>query len=488
MGNYLSSSNLTAGRKRNLSQAELDDVDESDARSAKRRKTSDYIYEALFVNGENSDVTICALGQEWALHKTFLCQSGFFSSMFSGAWKESSLNRIEMLIPDEFVTQEALTIVFGFLYRDEILIDPSTVASVLATASLLNLDHLIQQCADVMLENINMDTVCTYYTTGRLYGAKDVPEKCIKYLQATLMPTMTVQLLRAIDPELMMKLIESVDLFVLQVEMDVYSMLRKWLFLRLNPNYEGSIKDLVQDTDTFIKSEMANNWKPSFLETPHADPYVEVFKTLRIEHILTDLSSVQIVESDGILPNGWLLNCYRSLWLHLLRLDNGQDIGPKDIDVEIFDKKSMRCGRKLDMEGQYCWRWTGFNYGIDIVVSCLNRRILLKRNIPSSNCHSVVAPQTRKHFVYRLTVVAASDLNQSPLTQTTGIKHQSLRKDEEVCVLTVDEDINFPIYISCNFLLYTPHQDAPKGPPVADIAAAAGIISPSAQNDSVMTN
>jgi len=151
---------------------------------------------------------------------------------------------------------------------------------------------------------------------------------------------------------------------------------------------------------------------------------------------------------------------------------SGQDVGPKDLDAETFDKESVRCGRKLDTEGLCCWRWTGFDYGIDLVVSCFNRRIFLKRKIPSSNCQSVVHLQPRKHLTYRLTVSAASDLHQSPLTQTTGIKHHRLRKDKQVCVLRVERNISFPIYLSCNFLLYTPHPDAPNGPLVADIAAA----------------
>ncbi len=40
----------------------------------KLKSTSQYIYETLFINGENSDVSIVALGKEWRLHKVYLCQ------------------------------------------------------------------------------------------------------------------------------------------------------------------------------------------------------------------------------------------------------------------------------------------------------------------------------------------------------------------------------------------------------------------------------
>ena len=42
----------------------------------KLKSTSKYIYETLFVNGENSDIKIFALGKAWYLHKIYLCQVG----------------------------------------------------------------------------------------------------------------------------------------------------------------------------------------------------------------------------------------------------------------------------------------------------------------------------------------------------------------------------------------------------------------------------
>lgn len=100
----------------------------------KLKSTSKYIYQTLFLNGENSDIRICALGQEWNLHKVYLCQvtyteqqscsvtdsghvtlvlsflavlqSGYFSSMFSGSWKESNMMEINLEIPDQNIDTE----------------------------------------------------------------------------------------------------------------------------------------------------------------------------------------------------------------------------------------------------------------------------------------------------------------------------------------------------------------------------------------------
>lgn len=108
-------------------------------RRKKLKSTSKYIYQTLFLNGENSDIKICALGEEWSLHKIYLCQSGYFSSMFSGSWKESNMNIIELEIPDQNIDIEALQVAFGSLYRDDVLIKPSRVIAILAAACMLQL-------------------------------------------------------------------------------------------------------------------------------------------------------------------------------------------------------------------------------------------------------------------------------------------------------------------------------------------------------------
>lgn len=47
--------------------------------------------------------------------------------------------------------------VFGSLYLDEVTIDPKDVISVLATATLFQLDELINRCSEVMIETVNAE-------------------------------------------------------------------------------------------------------------------------------------------------------------------------------------------------------------------------------------------------------------------------------------------------------------------------------------------
>jgi len=89
------STSITRKRKDRLGNESDDQYsDVSCSRSYKRRRlksTSEYIYNALFLQGENSDIKIRALGQEWDLHKVYLRQAGYFSGMFNSSWKETSM-------------------------------------------------------------------------------------------------------------------------------------------------------------------------------------------------------------------------------------------------------------------------------------------------------------------------------------------------------------------------------------------------------------
>lgn len=53
--------------------------------------------------------------------------------------------------------------VFGSLYLDEVVIEPKVVISVLATATLFQLDELINRCAEVMIETVNAEVSSTLF-------------------------------------------------------------------------------------------------------------------------------------------------------------------------------------------------------------------------------------------------------------------------------------------------------------------------------------
>uniref|UniRef100_A0A8C9H604 Germ cell-less 1, spermatosis associated n=1 Tax=Piliocolobus tephrosceles TaxID=591936 RepID=A0A8C9H604_9PRIM len=382
-------------------------------RRKKLKSTSKYIYQTLFLNGENSDIKICALGEEWSLHKIYLCQSGYFSSMFSGSWKESSMNIIELEIPDQNIDVEALQVAFGSLYRDDVLIKPSRVVAILAAACLLQLDGLIQQCGETMKETINVKTVCGYYTSAGTYGLDSVKKKCLEWLLNNLMTHQNVELFKELSINVMKQLIGSSNLFVMQVEMDIYTTLKKWMFLQLVPSWNGSLKQLLTETDVWFSKQRKE----------------------------------------------WLSSVYKQQWFAMLRAEQDSEVGPQEINKEELEGNSMRCGRKLAKDGEYCWRWTGFNFGFDLLVTYTNRYIIFKRNTLNQPCSGSVSLQPRRSIAFRLRLASFDSSGKLICNRTTGYQILTLEKDQEQVVMNLDSRLLiFPLYICCNFLYISPEK------------------------------
>lgn len=66
--------------------------------------TTQYIYQTLFKDEKNADISVMALGKVWHLHKVYLCQSPYFNSMFNGSWRETFQDFISIEIMDSKIT------------------------------------------------------------------------------------------------------------------------------------------------------------------------------------------------------------------------------------------------------------------------------------------------------------------------------------------------------------------------------------------------
>lgn len=224
MGNFLPAQTPPLSQRRTTSNKKRSFVEEDSHTNlvvkAKKRKTNTtslYIYNQLFQNGEGSDITVKALKKEWKLHKVYLKQALYFRTMFSGDWKEKDQKEIELIVPDSKITREALDTAFGYLYSDIIEVDQSTAESVLAAASLIQFEGLMQACSQVMLETVSSKNVSKFYESSRLYGQQIVENNCVTWLENNIM----LQAMRGthigIENELMIRILSSSKLFVIQV-------------------------------------------------------------------------------------------------------------------------------------------------------------------------------------------------------------------------------------------------------------------------------
>jgi len=424
--------------------------------------TSQYIYENLFQAGRDSDVTVVALGRSWNLHKLYLSQSAYFSSMFSGRWSDGCKDTVNINIVDPVITLDALHITLGSLYQDEITVEPSDVIPVLAAASLFTLEGLISQCLVIMDETVNVQTVVKYWEASVQYGCMEMVRTCQDWLAVNLLSHLPDHpaRLREIPPPLMSELVTSPDLFVMQTEFSVYVLLRLWVFLQLHPAWDtGEPQEAVLQSHKYFQNlSQANKTGQTeyFLEQEEAQPYLSVFRNIRLPHLINHHMDVAMLVSDRIVPDSWMSSTYYARWMTLLRLDSGIDKGPQDLDEETFNRECLRCGRTLNTDGQHMWRWTGFNSGLDLIVTYDSFRLTLKRNIATDH-EALTSTHKKRHVSYRVTVVSMNDQKQPIYRETSGIKQASLGKNEMVTMLELDPVMTvFPLLLSFNFCVSTP--------------------------------
>jgi len=429
----------------------------------KKRKlltTSEYIYRNLFMSGTDSDVTVTALGRSWHLHKLYLCQSAYFSSMFSGRWKDGGLDKVNIPVVDPNITLDALHVALGSLYQDELCVEPSEVIPILACATLLQLEGLISQCEAIMEETINVQTVVRYHDAASQYGVLDLAKSCFDWLIMNLLSHLPdhPSKLRDIPPSLMAALVGSPQLFVMQTEFSVYVLLRLWVFLQLHPAWDGEPQDAVVQSHKYFQALSQTNTGRAtyFLDLDAASQYLPVFRNIRLPHLINHHMDVAMLVSDRIVPDSWMSATYYTRWMTLLRLDSGIDRGPQDLGQDTFDRECLRCGRTLNTDGQHVWRWTGFNSGLDLIVTYDNYKLTLKRNIVSDH-EALTATHKKRHVSYRVTVASMNEQKQPTYQETSGIKQASLGKNESVTMLELDSSKTvFPLLLSFNFCVTTP--------------------------------
>ncbi|XP_036271684.1 germ cell-less protein-like 1 [Pipistrellus kuhlii] len=427
---------------------------EASRSQSKKVITSEYAYQTFFLNGETSDIKIRALGQVWCLHKRYLRQSVYFATLLRNSCDHSNKDIIDLDIRDHNIDVESLNFVLGSLYRDEYdLREPLRVSRVLATACLLQVEDLIEMCEEIMKEAVNAKTVCGYYATAEAYGAASLKTECFAWLLHNLMTHPTVELFKEISIDLMSQLISSADLLVIQKEIDVYTTLKEWVFLRLNPAWRGTIQQLLERANHWFSRLRGRNASVAFLETRRGRPFQAVFKNLRFQHIICDLASTRVIEEDTLIPSEWLSRVYKQQWFTLLRAQRSREIGPRYANETELEKHSMRCGKMVLKEGKFSWKWSGFNFGFPLHVIFTNDYIIFKQNLVTKPGVGSVCLRSLRNIAFRLTLVYFDSRGKVIFSQTTGYRTLTFVNDEDHLIMKLDSNVLcFPLYVFCNFL------------------------------------
>lgn len=146
-----------------------------------------------------------------------------------------------------------------------------------------------------------------------------------------------------------------------------------------------------------------------------------------------------------------------------------------------FNRNCLRCGRTLNSTNssgqQHMWRWTGFNMGVDLIVTFDNWNLSMKRSLGSTGTHeheALLSNHKKRHITYRVSVFSLNDQKQIIYKETSGIQTVSLGRNASQPLLRVDPSkATFPLLLSFNFAVTTPlaneNGDEPVGGDHADV-------------------
>lgn len=120
----------------------------------------------------------------------------------------------------------------------------------------------------------------------------------------------------------------------------------------------------------------------------------------------------------------------------------------------------VRCARVLDDITYQKWRWTSFNFGVDIVLIS-ELKVLSIRRHHRTEPERLLSFHAKRHMLVRITLYSINDQRQVTHSQSTDITYMTLDKNEEVPIMYFDSELVFPIMISVNILCTTPFKITP---------------------------
>uniref|UniRef100_A0A5K3F120 BTB domain-containing protein n=2 Tax=Mesocestoides corti TaxID=53468 RepID=A0A5K3F120_MESCO len=505
------------------------------------------------LKGEGSDITVSALGRDWALHRIYIKQSPFFAAMLEGGWKESESNRIILELSDENITHEALHVVFGSFYLDSVTLSDQTVLSILAAATWFHLEDIRRLCSDFLRRTVRLDTLIDLYTIAGKYNLPELSQTCVNWLSQKLLvlPDTPVffSLLKRIPIPLMHSVVRHPKLVVIQLEQDVFICLLKWLYLQHHPDKEYCpAAQLLKEAYQYYTTTEAG-----FLESPDGAAYAAVFRGVRWEHVVSIYKATQRIVQDRIVPRVWLLEAFQRQWMQLLlsheaqcstssthhhhhhagtlrstaanatflaaylspRLNgdaarhqqtsassDGRELPgpPSDLPDSLFWRHSERFGRWMSSGEHTCsWRWTGYHFGVDILIKYRRRAFHVIRLTDAASAEGSVCRAREHRLKISMSVLSApSEETATPTADAAANSDASatdssasedassvgcLGDDWEVCgwpggsrvcfsglktfdmlenasyeVVRLPDDFAFPAVVSANILRYDPVQ------------------------------
>jgi len=137
---------------------------------------------ALFGN-----VTFQLSKEEIKSHKVFLyTRSDYFRAMFERKMIESQKNVIRIGDENDSISAEAVKSMLQFIYCDTLQTDVNNAIELLALSSQYNLNRCMDLCENIVMKNVETDTVVYVLQLAKLHHSKRLISFCISLIKSQL--------------------------------------------------------------------------------------------------------------------------------------------------------------------------------------------------------------------------------------------------------------------------------------------------------------
>ncbi|MEJ1273754.1 transforming acidic coiled-coil containing protein 2 [Cricetulus griseus] len=291
-------------------------------------------FQKIFSNIDNSDiqsgeadVILQCLGFKWELHHSQIFQSETLAKLYLTALKQNTKSQakelhkilkarpcerikekspvkkmiISLKINDPAVTRVAFALALKNLYMNEVEMNVDNVLGVLASAHILQFNHLFQKCVNMMLSRLTPSTIKNFYLAGCKYKEEQLTIACEKWLAINLVPLVGTQIhLRHIPQHLLHKVLQSPRLFTFS-EFHLLKTLLMWVYLQMNSKVQ-----VIPIHETMLAYFSSFSKKCCFLEQDAGQTWTPLFLCLRL-HGITSGRDLEELKHINFFPESWLV-------------------------------------------------------------------------------------------------------------------------------------------------------------------------------------
>lgn len=175
-------------------------------------------------------------------HKVVLSAcSKYFKAMFTGKMEESVKYRVDL----HQISPSALNDIVDYAYTGIVSINQLNVQDLLATASMLHLERIVDACCEFLMSNIHPCNCLGILNFSELHSCKQLWTQAFQFMEDHFMEVILFDEFLHIDINLMKKILRSNDLNVSSEE-DIINALEIWVLYDAEKR-RVYIPDLLRD-------------------------------------------------------------------------------------------------------------------------------------------------------------------------------------------------------------------------------------------------